>query len=1095
MDFKQVILSLNSPNNELRNNAEKLYMNALENDSNNFLNAHVELMSSPEEVTRKAVLVYLHTAFNKKIQPPFFNRIAPQSQSQLFLHLIALFKNEPSVSVIRSVSDVLTDICISLSASETYNFQSYFDTILAIIQSPIVNQRLLCQMCISSMLLIITDEQQLKFTPTLLNVLKLGMADTSIEVNLAALDSFISSISLYDKETMQKEQRTFIELMPSAIQVFGKILATNDSKLIAQAIVILDQFYVVPREITKNYIMMFVHGLITVANNTAFVTEIQISAINAILEIVGPFKLLFKRETAAMNSVLEKVFLWSNMLSNDVQSWNNLEDIEEPEEELAEGMLMKMGEMFGGEILYNFVMHHIGETWTSQYTTLNWFLLSLEDGRHFYKNNLDSLIALVQRLVTSQHPRVRYMALKLLDNINNKFVKRSQRYIEFSLNAANSALNDQFIPVIRCGCDIISTIIDNDMVPPKTFEPIASAMLQKMIEIMEKSQNYKLFISALTVMNFIIHYMKGYINSIVPVLYTFLKTKLVYTDQAYARSDEKDKLKLLKIKARLIEGMSLIVFASVQCVSADMVAEIFGIVFKVFSLPDTEKDELMPYAEKALTRLSPLMKDKMAPYLQTIVPCVVQKAMAKPRIQLNDETVDIGDDWASSSFLGTNVSLKTSDIDDKVDALSTLDLFVEELGELMVPYIEQMTPLVECMSFSMDSSVRMKAVTLTRTMFKKRMEVLRKTYNERAVAEMKSSEFYKKMFVKFVMCIKKEIEDTVVLHEVESFREIIEDLGVNGLTGEELKVLFEMFTFVFNDYKTSENYKNVASEGLQALTDEEMEMINHSVETESDSVMTCGRLFECIVMNNTQMYWEYYQTILNPLVIEFYTGSETFVSVALPYLGALATVGKREEMALQLTRDILNKIGTESGLDAQFNGMVVLVSILKTYSDEFVKNVLEAIVVKMNVMNQLRGGERNDLFEMATMVTGALLIFHQNLCKSVGIDVKNKVEEWFGTAINVHTVGEFAIDLSIEAVLAGVLIIDTENKLSMYVNYIGNTMEDETLDGAQFAKLRNVLAILKAKFSDEVFGKIWNTLSIDAKAQFTLVITGKTPLE
>ncbi|EKE40464.1 hypothetical protein ENUP19_0265G0058 [Entamoeba nuttalli] len=1085
MQFEQVISALQSPNNEVRKQAEQLYNEALEKNSDSFIQSHFEMLKSQNENIRHYVLTILHVSLSKSIEPVLFDRLNQQIQATMFSTLIEIFKNETSLKVVSMLAEVLSIICISLSKKKV-NVNPYFNTTIELTKSPNEALRFLGYTTVSQLILLLEPQTQVEATGTLVQLLSSGMNDNSLVVALAALDSFISCVLMYDDpdSPLGESQGKFIVLMPIALQLFGKIMNSGNLKLITKSLSTVAQFAYLPKEFMKPYVMVFVSGLLTISSNESIDFEVRMTAMSTVLDIVEPFKLLFKREPVALNNVLSHLFTWLCILNDDVDSWNKGEELDEDAADLARDLVDQSADMFGGECMFMFINSQKLDNWKKECAYLRWIYITLNAGKHFYKKHLDKLFEIINKYLLHQHPRVRNMAFLLLNEMICLFKKKCKSYVSQIFQVIKQSFSDAFIPNQISGCDIISSFIDVELVSQSEFQEVLMSMLQSLTNFITTAQSTKLIIAAFASLNFIIHFMKNMLDQYFAILMDFFKSKAQQLNQVIlTATDQKQRKEILKIKSRLIEGLSMLVYSCSKSITKQVAHEIFLEVYNVFSLKEEEREVLMPFAEKAFTRLAGVLKDDIQPYLNTIVPIIISRASMNPEITVGDKEEQVDDeDWANTVFQGMNIGIKTSQIEEKADAISTLDLFVDDLQELMVPYVESMSPLIKSMKFIMDDTVRFKATTLVGTLFKLRLKVLVAQNRQQAIAAMKSSQFYVNAFTAFVKYIPSETEPSVALHKIETFNTMIKSLGPNALSLEELNMIFTMFADVFESYENSTKMKTQQQESVQGLTEEELEILDHSNETDSDTIMACQHLFQTVIKLNEQ-YVNPYNTILHQWIMKYYnSGNADYISTSIVYIGDLVTVGKRTDLVNDVISQFINYISSDNS-DIQFNVLLSLTEILKYYPDNIIQNFFSLLAQKLKWCEQLRGQEKNDIYEASLLCKGSLLICHPELCKSVGINIIDMMNDWFGSIMNIKNVKDMALCLVIFASKKGSLIVDTPEKLAHYINFIGNTLIEDSIDEESSNMLKEVLMQFKQKFPDQVFTQIWQGMSIEAREE------------
>ncbi|KAL7716560.1 Importin beta family protein 3 [Entamoeba marina] len=1081
MSIENIIQSLLSPDNALRKQAEEHYNNYLLTQPEAFATSHFELMKSTNEETRHTALTFLHSALNKKIEPQLFLRFSLQLQQNFVNQLLQIFANETSIRCVRMLSEVLLIGCFHLQKAKQ-NLGPYYTAIVRLTQSQIEAQRLLSYLILPSLVILLPDQDTISINQEVITLINNGFNDQSYEVSLASLDCFVTSVLMYDGDYQNK----FVALMPPAIQLFGKYLSSGNATVINKSLEIVSNFSFFPKPILQPYVLVFVNGLLTLSSTESVDIDIRILGMNTLLELVTPFKFLFKRESGTLTKVLLVIYSWLTQASDDVQTWANGESPDEETFTSAKDVVTQASELFGGEALNNFVSTQNPTNWKEELAVLTWVTISLDGGKHYYKKRIPLIFEFIRKYINSSQPRVRYASYNLLNTTVTIFGKKVKQFATDILNVIKQALGDQFQPNVVCGCDILSSFIDVELVSADDLMPSSATLFEHLTNfISNPNSNIKLIIAAFASLNFLIHYMNGKLEPIFSFLLNFFKSKASALNQLIATAtDSTQRKNMLKVKSRLIEGLSMLVYSCSNLINEQIATEIFQEVYGVFSFNEDDRDILMPYAEKAFTRLAGVMKNVIAPYLDTIVPVILERANRKPQVLIGETNEDMDDeDWAQTKNSGLNFGIKTSQIEEKSDAIATLDLFVDDLQELMLPYIDKLVDVVDCIKFYLDETVRMKATTLMSTIYRIRFEVLKQQQPNQAVNIMKSSDFYKKIFKAFVEHIPKEAESSVAIQQIDRFGEMIQMLGMNGLSGEELTYIFQMISKVFESYEESEKQKKAETGNIEGMTDEELEMMNHMNSSETESIMTCQHLFQTILKYN-EGYYQIYQTVLHPFVTKFYLSNDPdLVSCAMVYIQDLVVVGKRSELLGDVLTQFTNYIRSDHA-DCQFNALLSLAEIIRSTPSQVIQQIFQTLAQNLKWCEMLRGSQKNDIFEASIICNGSLLIHHGELCQSYGLNVTTLVDEWFGYVMNLKTVKDVCISFVVDAVEKNILKISSVERLLHFVMFVGTVLAEEVIDKDVIGpRLKAVFISLQAQFSKEIFNDVWGRLPIEVREE------------
>ena len=401
-----------------------------------------------------------------------------------------------------------------------------------------------------------------------------------------------------------------------------------------------------------------------------------------------------------------------------------------------------------------------------------------------------------------------------------------------------------------------------------------------------------------------------------------------------------------------------------------------------------------------------------------------------------------------------------------------------------------MIQLLPGINFVYDDEVRTKTTTFIGTIFKAKMKQLGITDNNRQnLGQFKQSEFYQKIMEAFVKTIPIETDSTVAVHKINVFRRMIEALGPNALAPQEISLIFQCISTMFEQYKDTQQSKQKISNEIQNITAEERDMLNSQNETESDAIMQCQHLFQEVIRLNENYRESFQQTLLKPLMEYYQSGNHDFVSTAIVYIGDLLTYGKCQDMFAQVFPNLI-KCMLEKDSDTQYNSCLTVAEILKFYTSQQIQPFAQLLWQTIMQNAQLASNpDKVDIYEANLITMGSFIFSHEQLLQSFGVNISSTKLTWLSQIINVQNVIDQALLLMINLVHENKLDIPSKEVLSSYITFIGNSLIEVGLDEEMRLKLVQVLGMLNNKFGQQVVNEVWATLSLEARAEFKDVIS------
>ncbi|KJH49786.1 HEAT repeat protein, partial [Dictyocaulus viviparus] len=277
------------------------------------------------------------------------------------------------------------------------------------------------------------------------------------------------------------------------------------------------------------------------------------------------------------------------------------------------------------------------------------------------------------------------------------------------------------------------------------------------------------------------------------------------------------------------------------------------------SMPSlTSDDPQCSYMICSWTRICKVLGKEFAPYLPMVMGPVLQTAAYKPDVAVVEEDQCNKDDpaWSYHS-VGDNKSfgIRTAGLDEKSDSCAMLVCYARDLEEQFMPYVNDVAKLsVENLRFLFVDSVRCSAAEtlpwLLKCVKSQGIEVVRQLWME--------------FFPALCSALSTENEMEVVESLIDSLAECVLQVGIEGLTKEDIEKIAE----VFSEQLTKHENRRLEAEAEEAEEDADPDEIKEKLSEEAELEGEVLARLSDLVHNMFETLGECFFDCLEPLLPE-----------------------------------------------------------------------------------------------------------------------------------------------------------------------------------------------------------------------------------
>lgn len=292
-------------------------------------------------------------------------------------------------------------------------------------------------------------------------------------------------------------------------------------------------------------------------------------------------------------------------------------------------------------------------------------------------------------------------------------------------------------------------------------------------------------------------------------------------------------------RAQIIEAISLIsstVSKSVFMTKSDVIIQTM-IIVQNSQMADNDPQKV--YLLSAWQRICVIMQEEFAPYLDQIMPNILQISLLQPKLGIDGNEGDIEDmlkEIRTEDKDGNSkkININSDELEDKDTAIQMLVVFVEELGSGFAKYIEQTSQILLSMTkFSSSANIRNSCVGGLPSLIKAAKDA--QPDNSAAIHTLA------KMFCNNVLeAMDMESETECLTNQTEAVKEIMEAAGNNLMQPESVQEFYKkIFEFVYQSEARCNDTRRQEKEELEAeederLDDEDMAVFKDEIKEENE---------------------------------------------------------------------------------------------------------------------------------------------------------------------------------------------------------------------------------------------------------------------
>ncbi|KAF1352148.1 armadillo-type protein [Delphinella strobiligena] len=684
-----------------------------------------------------------------------------------------------------------------------------------------------------------------------------GFKDTDVAVQLAAMDAFASFFHSINK----KSQMKYYALIPDILNILPPLKETSNSDDLTKALLaMIDLAEAAP----KMFKPLF-HDLVTFSITVIQDKELDDQARQNALELMATFadqnpQMCRKDSSYTTEMVTQCLSLMTDVGvdDDDAEEWNESEDLDIDESDMnhvaGEQTMDRLANKLGGQAVlpptFNWLPRMIASgAWRDRHAALMAISAISEGCQELMEGELDKVLELVVPALRDPHPRVRWAACNALGQMSTDFKGTMQsKYHQVVLPNLIPALESVEPRVASHAAAALVNFCEE--AEKETLEPYLDSLLNHLLVLLQSPKRFvqeQALSTIATVADSAESKFGKYYDTLMPLLFNVL------------REEQSKEYRLLRAKA--MECATLIALAvGKERMGQDALALVQVLGTIQGNITDSD-DPQASYLLHCWGRMCRILGADFLPYLQHVMPPLLELAKAKADIQLLDDEENVAqieqeEGWELVPLKGKYIGIKTSTLDDKHMAIELIVVYAQHLEGAFEPYVLDIMENIAIpgLAFFFHDPVRVAAAKCV-------PQLLSSYKAAHGLQSPQFQELWTTTIAKVLEVLETEPAIDTLAEMYQCFYESVEVCGKGSLSDEHMNIYITSAESVLKDYQTRVN------ERLEDAADrddgeEASEEILFAIEDDQTLLSDMNKAFHTIFKNQGTTFLPHWERLL-----------------------------------------------------------------------------------------------------------------------------------------------------------------------------------------------------------------------------------------
>lgn len=712
--FEALITHLMSAANEQRGQAEVLFNACKEKHPDALALKLVHVLQACGKVEIRAMAAILLRKQITRDETYIWPRLQPSTQTAVKGHLLLCVQREEVKTIVKKLCDTVAELAASIIEEGQWPELLPFMFQCVSSDSPRLKESALLMFAQLSQYIGDHLHPYLSTLHTVFHQCLSPPAPSDVRIAaLGATTNFVQTI-----ESPQDRER-FQDLLPAMMQTLTEALNHNEEVTAQEALEMFIELAGTEPRFLRRQIVEVVGSMLQIAEAESLEEGTRHLAIEFIITLAEARERApgMMRKLPQFIGRLFAILMKMLLDIEDDPAWHaaNTEDEDAGESSnynVGQECLDRLAISLGGNTIVPVAsellpVYLADPDWRKHHAALITLAQIAEGCAKVMIKNLEQVVNMVLNSFQDPHPRVRWAAINAIGQLSTDLgPDLQQQYHQRVLPALAGAMDDFQNP--RVQAHAASAVLNfSENCTPDILTPYLDGIVSKLLVLL---QNGKQMVQegALTALASVAdssqEQFQKYYDAVMPYLKAIL---LNATDKANRM-----------LRAKAMECISLVGMAVGKDKFRDDAKQVMEVLMTLQGSQMEADDPTISYMLQAWARLCKCLGQDFLPYMNVVMPPLLQSAQLKPDVTItsadSDNDIDDSDDESVETItLGDKkIGIKTSVLEEKATACNMLCCYADELKEGFFPWIDQVAPtLVPLLKFYFHEEVRKAAVS------------------------------------------------------------------------------------------------------------------------------------------------------------------------------------------------------------------------------------------------------------------------------------------------------------------------------------------------------------------------------------------------
>ncbi|XP_059628773.1 uncharacterized protein LOC132271419 [Cornus florida] len=712
--FETLISHLMSSSNEVRSQAEIFFNLCKQTDPNSLALKLAQLLQSSPQVEGRAMSAILLRKQLTRDDSYIWPRLSPATQSSLKSILLSCVQREESKSIIKKLCDTVSELASGIMPDNgwpellPFMFQCVSSDSPKLQESAFLIFAQLSQYIGDTLIPHIKHLHSVFFQ--CLN------SSSNSDVKIAALSAVINFIQCLSSSS---DRDRFQDLLPAMIKTLTEALNCGQEATAQEALELLIELAGTEPRFLRRQLVDVVGSMLQIAEAETLEEGTRHLAVEFVITLAEARD----RAPGMMRKLpqfISRLFvILMNMLLDieDDPAWHSAETEDEDAGEssnysVGQECLDRLSIALGGNTIVPVASEQLpaylaAPEWQKHHAALIALAQIAEGCSKVMIKNLEQVVNMVLNSFQDPHPRVRWAAINAIGQLSTDLGPDLQvQYHQRVLPALALSMDDFQNP--RVQAHAASAVLNfSENCTSDILTPYLDGIVSKLLVLL---QNGKQMVQegSLTALASVADSSQEHFQKYYDAVMPYLKAILINA------TDKSNRM----LRAKAMECISLVGMAVGKDKFRDDAKQVMEVLMSLQGSQMESDDPTTSYMLQAWARLCKCLGQDFLPYMNVVMPPLLQSAQLKPDVTItsadSDNEIDESDDESMETItLGDKrIGIKTSVLEEKATACNMLCCYADELKEGFYPWIDQVAPtLVPLLKFYFHEEVRKAAVS------------------------------------------------------------------------------------------------------------------------------------------------------------------------------------------------------------------------------------------------------------------------------------------------------------------------------------------------------------------------------------------------